>query len=77
MFVEAINCTDGKHPLRSRLCAASLYRRDASYSGYSNSKSYETDVRPVCTIATDRTIRCHSKNTVIPVIITGTVRLKQ
>jgi hypothetical protein len=42
MFVEAINCTDGKHPLGSRLCCtASLYHRDASYSVYSNSKSRE------------------------------------
>jgi len=50
MFVEAINCTDGKHPLRSRLCAASLYRRDATCSGYSNSKFHEMGCRPFCSI---------------------------
>ena len=38
------------------------------------------DVRPFCTIATDRTIHCHYKNAVVAVFvtfITGTVRLTQ
>jgi len=38
------------------------------------------DVRPFCTIATDRTVHCHSKSAVVAVfviIITGAVRLTQ